>query len=66
MLIFKGLANTTNEVVEVRFKFHVTTDIHEQMASTIQACENSCNTLGRSLPENISTDNPKREKGFFA
>ena len=59
--IFECLVTSTNKTGEVRSQFHAVTDSHDQMGSEMEACMNTSEAHGHSLP----TDNPQRDKSFF-
>ena len=63
--VFKGLATGTNSFGEVRMQFHVVTDSHDQMSSTLSAYKETCTSCGKSSPNLVVTKNPYRDKNFF-
>ena len=48
MSVFKGLFTSTNELGEVRMKFHVVTNAHDQMVPTIEVHKKTCDIHGHN------------------
>lgn len=63
--IFKALITAVNEFGEIRIQFHVVTDGHDQMISSINAFMDTVRKLGQLPLQLLFTDKPAEDGNFF-
>lgn len=63
--IYHGLVTALNEYGEVRIQFHVYTDGHDQMATSLKAFDKTTTDFGLPEVHLFLTDDPTRDKLFF-
>ena len=63
--IYHGLVTALNEYGEVRIQFHVYTDGHDQMATSLKAFDKTTTDFGLPEVHLFLTDDPARDKLFF-
>ena len=63
--VFRGLVTGLNQYGEVRIQFHIYTDSHEQMLSSLQEFEKTRSILGFPGVTHVISDNPKRDMSLF-
>jgi hypothetical protein len=63
--VFKGLVTAMNKLGEFCLQFHVYSDSHEQMTSTLEAFRETTCSLGLPAVHLFYTDNPAGDKQYY-